>query len=276
MDPKRRARLILIVGVLLAVGAFAGTFFTLQGAQTAAPAAAEPKVEVLVAARELPARTALTAADVKVARIPADAAPPTALKDPKEALGKILVAGVTVNEPLLPTKFAATERAFTVFPVGEKLEPGSPSYRVMTISVPDNFAVGGVLATGDNVDIMYVFSFDPAARLVLPPGAVPAAGAPPAAGGAAPAAGPQQRVTQDTVAKVILGPMQILSRTATVYTIRVDAALAERIAYIQTAGGTLQFLLRAPQDDRAVTTTGATFSTVFQQFKFPIPERVQP
>jgi Flp pilus assembly protein CpaB len=260
MDPKRRARIILILGVLLALGAGAATFFYASGAQTAAPAPEEPKVEVLVAARELPARTALTAADVKVARIAVDAAPPTALKDPKDALGKVLVSNVSVNEPLLPTKFASVERAFTVFPIGEQLQPGSPNYRVMTITVPDNFAVGGVLVPGDTVDIMYVFSFDPAARLVQQTGANPAT----------------SRTTQDTVAKVILGPMQILSRTAAVYTIRVDAALAERIAYIQAAGGTLQLLLRAPQDDRAVTTTGATFQTVFQQFRFPIPERVQP
>ena len=266
MDPRRRARIILILGVLLALGAGAGTFFYASSAQTAAPAPEEPKVEVLVAARELPARTALTAADVKVARIATDAAPPTALKDPKDAVGKILVANVSINEPLMPTKFAAVDRAFTVFPVGEQLQPGSPNYRVMTITVPDNFAVGGILVAGDNVDIMYVFSFDPATKLLLPQGAT---------GGAAGAAG-QQRITQDTVAKVILGPMQILSRTATVYTIRVDVALAERIAYIQTSGGTLQFLLRAPQDDRAITTTGATFSSVYTQFRFPLPERIAP
>jgi Flp pilus assembly protein CpaB len=268
MDPRRRARIILILGVLLALGAGAGTFFYASSAQTAAPAPEEPKVDVLVAARELPARTALTAADVKVAKIAADAAPPAGLKDPKEAIGKILVTGVSINEPLLPSRFAATERAFTVFPVGEKLEPGSPNYRVMTINVPDNNAVGGILVAGDSVDIMYVFAFDPATKLQLPPGAA-------GAGGAAGAAG-QQRITSDTVAKIILGPMQILSRNAAVYTIRVDAALAERLAYIQAAGGTLQFLLRAPQDDRVVTTTGATFANVYQQFKFPLPERVAP
>lgn len=269
MDPRRRARIILILGVLLALGAGTMTFFYAQGAQTAAPAPEEPKVEILVAARELPARTAITAADIKVAKLAVDVAPPAGLKDPKEAIGKVLITGVSINEPLLPTKFAAAERAFTVFPIGEKVEPGSPNYRVMTITVPDNFAVGGILTVGDSVDIMYVFSFDPATKLQLPPGA-----AAPAGGGAA--GGTQGRITQDTVAKIILGPMQILSRAASVYTIRVDATLAERIAYIQAAGGQLQMLLRAPTDDRAVTTTGATFATVYTQFKFPLPERIAP
>lgn len=267
MDPKRRARIILILGVLLAMGAGTITFFYAQGAQTAAPPPEEAKVDVLVAARELPARTALTAADIKVARLAVDAAPPAGLKDPKDVIGKVLVTNVATNEPLLATKFAATERAFTVFPPGEKVEPGSPNYRVMTITVPDNFAVGGILVAGDSVDIMYVFSFDPATKLLLPQGATAPAGG---------AAGSQQRITQDTVAKIILGPMQILSKTATVYTIRVDATLAERIAYIQAAGGQLQMLLRAPTDDRVVQTVGATFSSVYTQFKFPLPERIQP
>ncbi len=268
MDPRRRARIILILGVLLALGAGAGTFFYASGAQTAAPPPAAPTVDVLVAARELPARTSISAADVKVAKVNADVAPPAGLKDPKDAIGKVLVTNVSTNEPLLASKFAAAERAFTVFPAGEKVEAGSPNYRVMTIGVPDNFAVGGILVPGDNVDIMYVFAFDPAAKLQLPPGATGT--------GTGGAAGTQSKIAADTVAKIILGPMAILSRAGSVYTIRVDATLAERIAYIQAAGGQLQMLLRAPTDDRVITTTGATFANVYTQFKFPLPERIAP
>ena len=55
-----------------------------------------------------------------------------------------------------------------------------------------------------------------------------------------------------------------------------DAALAEQIAYVQAAGGALQFLLRAPTDERAVDTKGATFSDVYTKFKFPIPGKISP
>ncbi len=115
---------------------------------------------------------------------------------------------------------------------------------------------------------MYVFAFDPAAKLQLPPGATGT--------GTGGAAGTQSKIAADTVAKIILGPMAILSRAGSVYTIRVDATLAERIAYIQAAGGQLQMLLRAPTDDRVITTTGATFANVYTQFKFPLPERIAP
>lgn len=286
MDPRRRARLILIVGVLLALITFGVTFTIVSGAQSAAPVAAAPTVSIVVAARDIPARTAITAADLKLAKMDPTVAPPASIKDPKDVIGKILVQQVYIGEPIIAAKFAPTDRAFTVFPPGVEVQPGSPSYRIMTISVPDNAAVGGIIVPGDNVDVMYVFQFDPCSKLLIG-GTGATAGTqcaqtsgPTASGAPTQPQGstttPQSKITSDTVAKVILGPIQILARAASVYTIRVDAPLAERLAYIQSAGGTLQFLLRAPTDDRAANTTGATFSTVYQQFKFPIPERVAP
>jgi Flp pilus assembly protein CpaB len=263
LDPKRRARLILIVGILLALGAGAGTFFFVSSAQQAQPPPVLPTTDVLVAIRDIPARTALVAADVKIAKVNVEAAPPTALKTREEAIGKVLTQAVSINEPILPTKFAAADRAFTVFPPNESFEPNSPAYRIMTITVPDNFAVGGILVAGDVVDVMYVFPFDPIAKLDIE---VPEVVVP----------GEEPTEVADTVAKIILGPVPILSRDAAVYTIRVDTTLAERLAYIQAAGGTLQMLLRAPGDDRAAVTTGATFGTVYEAFRFPIPERVAP
>ena len=261
MDPRRRARIILIVGVLLALGTAAGTFFYASSAQQASAPPPPPTTAVVVAARELPARTELAATDVKVVQVNVDAAPAAALTDPKLAIGRVLATAVTVNEPLFPAKFLPEGRAFTVFPPGESVQPGSPAYRVMTINVPDGSAVGGVLEKGDVVDIMYVFSFDPASKLDVPtPG--PAATTSP--------------FLADTVAKIVLGPVQLLARQGSVYTIRVDAVLAEQIAYVQAGGGQLQFLLRAPTDDRAVDTSGATFVDVYERFKFPIPERVSP
>jgi len=268
MDPRRRARIILIFGVLLALVAAGATYYVASSAG-AGRAEERPTTDVVVAARDIPARTELTANDLKVVKYDATAAPPTAIADPQKAIGQILIQPIAQGEPLLTTKFAPTERAFTVFPPGEQVQPGSPSYRIMTISVSDGSAVGGVLVAGDVVDIMFVFSFDPTKY-------IEGAGAPGAA--ASPAASPSRTLSPkamtDQVAKIILGPMKILARAGSVYTLRVDAPLAEQIAYLQAAGGQLQFLLRAPTDERAAGTTGATFKQVFEKFKFPIPERI--
>ena len=58
------------------------------------------------------------------------------------------------------------------------------------------------------------------------------------------------------------------------YTIRVDAVTAERIAYIQSAGGQMMFLLRAPKDERASGSTGTTFENVYQAFNLKVPAKI--
>jgi len=66
----------------------------------------------------------------------------------------------------------------------------------------------------------------------------------------------------------------ILARTLAVYTIRTDAATAERIGYIQASGGVMQMLLRGPKDERASGTTGATFKSVYPVFRPEVPEKI--
>ena len=58
--------------------------------------------------------------------------------------------------------------------------------------------------------------------------------------------------------------------------IRTDAATAERIGYLMAAGGSLQLLLRAPKDDRATGTVGASFDNVNPEVKFHIPTKITP
>jgi Flp pilus assembly protein CpaB len=284
MDTRRRARMILILGVMLALLAGGGTFFYASSAQSGAATAA-PTTDVLVAVREIPARTQIAAADLKLAKVNVDAAPPAALKDPKEAIGKILIAPLSINEPVLATKFAPPERAFTVFPASEQVQPGSPHYRIVQLNVADTNASGGIIQAGDKVDLMVVFQFDPVSRLLLPspsPGAPTPAPTPtptPVPPGATPGPTPSVapgRIAPDTIAKIIMGPIEVLARAGTIYTFRVDAAMVERFAYMQTANMTLHLLARHPGDERVPGTTGAYFGTVYQHFKFPLPERVSP
>jgi hypothetical protein len=54
-----------------------------------------------------------------------------------------------------------------------------------------------------------------------------------------------------------------------VYTLRVDATTAERIAALQASGGNLQLLLRAPGDARPAGTAGASFTNEAQRILRP-------
>ena len=256
---RRRARLILIVGVALALVAGVGTFVYASGAKSDQPVAV-PTVAVLVAAREIPAKTTLTSADVKLQEFNVDAKPAAAMTKADDALGKITIQSISVDEPILPTKFADPKNpSFVVMPasfIGPDGAPvaNSPNFRAMSITVPDANAVGGSVLVGDLVDLMFTAQFDPQAKLQRPT--------------------PQQ--TLDFSTKIILERVPILARLASVYTVRVDALTAERIAYIQSAGGQLAFLLRAPKDERASGSTGATFGDIYTNFRLKIPEKINP
>lgn len=256
---RRRARLILIVGVALALVAGVGTFVYASGAKSDQPVAV-PTVAVLVAAREIPAKTTLTSADVKLQEFNVDAKPAAAMTKADDALGKITIQSISVGEPILPTKFADPKNpSFVVMPasfIGPDGAPvaNSPNFRAMSITVPDANAVGGSVLVGDLVDLVFTAQFDPQSRLQRPT--------------------PQQTV--DFSAKIILERVPILARLASVYTVRVDALTAERIAYVQSAGGQLAFLLRAPKDERASGSTGATFGDIYTNFRLKIPEKINP
>lgn len=256
---KRRARLILIIGVVLALFAGAGTFFYASNAQTA-PAPVIQTTPVLVAAREIPAKTALTAADLKLQEYNVDAKPAAALAKPEDAVGKITIQPISVGEPIMPAKFADPKSpTFVVIPAtfldaNGAIKSDTPNLRAMSITVPDQNAVGGVIQPGDVVDLMFTLQFDPAKFFTKTK--------------------PEQ--TPDFSTKIILERVPILARLAAVYTIRVDTATAERIAYIQASGGQLTFLLRAPKDERAAGTQGTTFGGVYRAFTLPIPEKITP
>ncbi len=255
---KRRARLILIVGVLLAIIAGAGTFFYASSAQTA-PTPVIPTTPVLVAAREIPAKTTLTAADLRLQSYNVDAKPAAALTKPEQAVGQITVQAISVGEPILPGKFSDPKKpSFVVIPpdfIGPDGAPAanSPNYRAMSITVADANAVGGAVAVGDIVDVLYTIQFDPAKFLQSPK--------------------PEQ--APDFSAKIILERVPILARLSTVYTIRVDAITAERIGYLQASGGQLALLLRAPKDERASGSVGTTFEDIEGNYHLKIPSKIK-
>jgi Flp pilus assembly protein CpaB len=266
---RRRSRLILIAGFLLAAVAAVGTFVVSSGARSDVPLIAT--TDVLVAAREIPPRTVIAAADLRAIQINSDAVPASALRSDgqKDVVGRINTVALATGEIILSGKFAAAQGAtFTVFPPtesidpGQAVKPGTPNYRAMSITVADQFAVGGAVLVGDFVDVLYTLNFDPNKYFV------PQAGI--AVGSA------NDRRAADFSAKIVIEKVPVIARTLTVYTIRTDATTAERLAYLTATGAQIQFLLRAPLDDRAARTEGATFAPVYQTFGFRVPEKISP
>jgi Flp pilus assembly protein CpaB len=245
---------------LFALGAGATTFFVANTAKSEAPAPI-PTSSIVVAAREIPGKTQITAADVKLVKMNSEVVPPAALTRPEDVVGRITLTSISVGEPILPTKLGgANGQVFVVIPA-EALgangapTPGSLNYRAMSISVADPQAAGGNIQPGDIVDILYTMNISPEKLFRNPNPSVQAS---------------------DASARIVLERVPILARTLSVYVIRTDAATAERIAYFQASGGVLQLLLRGPKDDRATQTVGASFDNIQPDVKIHIPTKITP
>lgn len=257
---RRRARLVLIVGLLFAVGAGATTFFIANTAKSEAPAPI-PTSSIIVAAREIPPKTQITTSDLKLVKMNTEVVPPAALTKAEDVIGRITITSISVGEPILASKLGgANGQVFVVIPAAALgtdggIVAGSAHYRAMSLTIPDANAAGGNIQPGDIVDVLFSFTFDPVKYLINPN---------------------PTRNGPDVSARIVLERVPVLARTAAIYTIRTDAATAERLGYLQASGGVLQFLLRGPKDDRATGTTGATFRTVYPEVKIQVPEKITP
>jgi pilus assembly protein CpaB len=232
------SRILLALGVLVAVLAAVGTYFYAGAARTAPPTDVA-MVDVLVAARDIEARSALGTSDVKVVRLPRDAAPANALHDTNSAAGMVTTVGLSANEPVLPTKISqpGTGGHIAVLPPGQTVATSS-GFRAMSLNIPDSNAAGGLIVAGDHVDLLYTLTVAEPAR-------------------------------NDFVGRIVIQDIPVLAKTITVYTLRVDVTIAERIAALQASGGNLQLLLRAPGDARPAGTAGASFTAETQRILRP-------
>ena len=224
--------------MLVAVLAGVATYWYTAVARNAPPPEVA-MVDVLVAARDIGARSALGANDLKVVRLPRDTAPANALRDPNAAAGMVTTVALTANEPVLPTKIAqpGTGGHIAVLPPGQTVASSS-NFRAMALNIPDANAAGGHIEAGDHVDILYTLSVVDPART-------------------------------DFVGRIVIQDIPVLAKTVTVYTLRVDVATAERIAALQASGGILHLLLRAPGDARPAGTAGASFTAESQRILRP-------
>jgi pilus assembly protein CpaB len=239
---QRRSRLLsrvlLAFGVLVAVLAGVGTYLYAGAARSGAPTDVA-MVDVLVATREIEARSALGPNDVKVVQLPRDAAPATALRDASVAVGMVTTVRLSANEPVLPTKIGQPggEGRIAVLPPGSTTN-SSPPYRAMSLSIPDANAAGGAIEAGDHVDILYTLAIVDPTR-------------------------------SDFVGRITIQDVPVLAKTLTTYTFRVEVTTAERIAALLASGGNLQLLLRAPGDARPAGTSGASFTNEAQRILRP-------
>ena len=254
-DDRRRGRIIIALGVVLAVVAGGAAFYLVNQANQQAGQGSLQRVAVVVALREIPARQAIVAEDVEVREVPLD---PTNEKgivtDPTGVIGRIpavpIFAGQLVTQNLLASTQAGDE--FSILGPNESFGPDSEAWRAVSITVPDDLAVGGVIKAGQTVDVF-----------VTAPVTVPLDIA---AGG---------RYMTDRATKIVYQNLLILARKEQFYIVRAPIAMAEELAHLQVIGvATMSMVLRPDVDQRPVDATalGETLNRIIQKYGLPIPE----
>jgi Flp pilus assembly protein CpaB len=253
-DTNRRGKFVIIVGVVLAVVAGATSFYLINQAQQTANNGPATLVEVVVAAAAIPARTPIQPGAVVIRKIPLDTATQVGIiSDPLELEGKVLAIPLAIGQPIYRNMIlsASGQSGFSILGPDETVGPDSEAWRAISIAIPDDRAVAGLLVPGQTIDIFMT------ATMTVPLTAEPVG-----------------VFYSDMVTKITYQDMVILARAGSQYILKTSLPVAEEILHM-LATGTVAFsaALRPDEDVRYadVTKLGATTNRILEKYGLPFP-----
>jgi Flp pilus assembly protein CpaB len=253
-DNNRRGKFVIILGVVLAVGAGAASFYLINQAQVNAGDGQVEKVAVVVAAQVIPARTPIQAGALVIREVPLDEATQVGIiTDPKKLAGQVLAVPVAIGQPIYLNMISSASGAsgFSILGPDETVAPDSEAWRAISITIPDDRAVAGLLVAGQTIDIFMT------ATMAVPVTTEPVG-----------------VYYSDMVTKITYQEMVILARAGSQYILKTSLAVAEEVNHMLAAGTvTFSAALRPDQDVRFVDVTnlGATTNRILQKYGLPFP-----
>jgi Flp pilus assembly protein CpaB len=259
-DPTKRGRWIVVIGVVLAVAAGGAAFFLISQAQQQAGQGDLQTVDVVVAARPIPARKPVEVDDVTVRKIPIDDtnADAIAVRKPEDVVGRVLAVTVFQGQMITTNMLASASSGgqFSILEPGETVAPDSEAWRAVSITVPDDRAVGGLIQPGMTVDVFLSAQVNVPQDLMV-----------------------DGKYYTDKATKITYQNLQILAKSGSFYIVRVTLAQAEEITHL-TATGNAQFsmVMRPESDVRYADASklGETTNLILQRYGLPIPENFPP
>ena len=215
-DPSRRGKVIVVLGIVMGILAGAAALYVVQRAQLEAGATGVEHVPIVVAARDIAARTPIEAADLLVRQVPMDDSNASGtFSDPTAVNGLVTSVPILTGQPVLANMLAGGSSGGTIGILGpnETIAPDSPAWRAVAVTVPDERAAGGLIEAGQTVDMI-------ATVLITLPERLVEAG----------------RYTTDRSSKLIYQDMMVLAKTTTAYVIKAPIEIAEEISHFQASG----------------------------------------
>lgn len=255
-DGRSRGRFVIVMGLILAVVAGGAAFFLISQAQQQATRNS-PTVPIVVATREIPPRKPIEAADVAVREVPLDATNAQGVfTDPTKVIGLVPGVAILAGQPVYANFLASQAQGgqFSILQPGESIAPDSEAWRAVSVTVPDDRAVGGLVHSGDTVDVFVTVS-------VVIPEDVAKAG----------------QYYTDKTTKITYQDVLVLAKAGTFYVLKVSAAVGEEVNHLQASGAAaFSFALRPPNDGRTVDASkfGETTTMIILRYGLPIPQTI--
>jgi Flp pilus assembly protein CpaB len=254
-DTNRRGKAIIVLGLVLAVAAGGAAFFLINQAQQQAGQGELQKVSVVVAARDIPARKPIEPDDLLVRQVPLDATNGEGVvSKPDDLVGRVLAVTV-FKDQLVTTNLIASAAGgggFSILAPNETVGADSPAWRAVSLTIPEAQAVGGLLQSGETIDVFVTATVNVPEELL------------------------QDGVYYtDRSTKITYQDLVILARSGQFYVVRATIDVAEEIAHLQAAGNVVfSAALRPEQDVRKVDASrlGATTNLIITKYGLPIPE----
>jgi Flp pilus assembly protein CpaB len=254
-DEGRRGKIVIVLGVILAVVAGGAAFYLINQAQQQAGQANAQKVPAVVAVRVIPARQAITDADIELRQVPLD---PTnasgVVSDPTQIIGRIPAVSILQGQLITTNMLASSDEGgqFSVLGPDETVGPDSEAWRAVSMTVSDDLAVGGLLKVGQSVDVFVTVVVN------VPPDLAA-----------------QGNYYADRSTKITYQDMVILARESSFYVVRASLPVAEEISHLQATGNaTFSLALRPDEDTRIADATalGETTNAIIQRYGLPVPQ----
>jgi Flp pilus assembly protein CpaB len=259
-DPSKRGRWIVVIGIVLAVAAGGGAFFLISQAQQQAGQGPLKTVDVVVAARPIPARKPVEVDDVTVRQIPIDDtnADAIAVRKPEDVVGRVLAVTVFQGQMITTNMLASTASGgqFSILEPGETVGPDSEAWRAVSMTVPDDRAVGGLIQAGMTVDVFL------SAQVNVPQDLTTAG-----------------KYYTDKATKITYQNMQILAKSGSFYIVKVTLAQAEEISHLVATGNAQFSMVMRPEADvryADASKLGETTNLIIERYGLPIPENFPP
>ena len=275
----RRRRILIALGILLATIAAFGAFVLVN--RPVAPPAQVPTTPVLVAAVAIAPRTAIQPGDVVLRDVPQTAVLAQALTDPAQAVARLTVVPIYAGQQITPNLFGdAGAVDFNLLDPEETIEPNSPFWRAIAVTLPADKAVGG-LHTGQFIDLIVSTGIEiEGVGGCVEEEPAPAPGASP--GAPTPVASPGVYCTGLST-KITFENMRILHAPpdSDTYILRVDLHQAEELSHMVDSSATegspdylFTAVLRPDRDTRLIDRLGygETGDRIVRQYRWVIPE----